>query len=164
MVPSIKACYVRSSPSEPSQLGAQQETYLKRFYPYHRMYVDIGSGHDPHRDQFNKLMDDVHAGKVIEIVVISMDRLGTHGIELIEQSLRKLGVALVIPETKHMREHIGFTYEELAVYLESGMDELEEAHRVKQRAFVNRYNELTICYRQEPANHVIATDGGANMF
>jgi len=149
----IKACYIRISPTEPPELGVQQEAYFALFYPQHRIYKDIGFGHEPHRAQFKKLMDDVYAGKVIEIVVMSMDRLGTFGIEYIEQTLLKMGVASVIPS--NIREYFKFTDQTMAKYLEANLDELFDTHRTMQHQFIQKYNQLSLLRQQEPAIPVV---------
>jgi DNA invertase Pin-like site-specific DNA recombinase len=99
-VPPITAVYVRASSR--SQDTASQEPELKRWVAAQkdttvRWYRDRFTGTTMNRPGFNKLLADIHLGKVNRVVVWRLDRLGgtARGLtELFEDLLRR-EVALV---------------------------------------------------------------------
>jgi DNA invertase Pin-like site-specific DNA recombinase len=99
-VPPFTAIYVRASSR--SQDTASQEPDLKRWVTAQkditvRWYRDKFTGTSMDRPGFNKLLADIHLGKVNRVVVWRLDRLGRTArglMELFEDLLRR-GVALV---------------------------------------------------------------------
>ena len=99
-VPAITAIYVRASSR--SQDTASQEPDLKRWVAAQRditvrWYRDKFTGTTMNRPGFNKLLADIHLGKVNRVVVWRLDRLGrtARGLTDLFEDLLKHGVALV---------------------------------------------------------------------
>ena len=94
-----KIIYARVSSSKQSNNLDNQIKFLKERYPTHELVTDIGSGINFKRKGFTKILDDLFAHNVEEVVVTSKDRLYRFGNELIEYIFKKFGGRLRVINT-----------------------------------------------------------------
>ena len=107
-----KIIYARVSSSKQSDNLDNQIKYLKERYPTHELIQDIGSGINFERRGFRKILDELFANNIQEVVVTSKDRLCRFGNELFEYMFHKFGARL---EILNSNEHVSKTpNEELA--------------------------------------------------
>lgn len=88
--------YARESSSHQMEALERQVQLLQSKFPKAKLYRDIGSGLDFHREGLCALLDHVMSGSVTKVVVTCTDRLARFGVDLIEWIFKKHNVELVV--------------------------------------------------------------------
>jgi putative resolvase len=90
------ALYCRvSSWKQKDDLRRQIDT-LQEQYPDYKVFSDICSGLNYKRKELSRLLEQVQAGTIKEVVVAHKDRLARFGTELIEWIIKQAGASLVV--------------------------------------------------------------------
>ena len=89
-------CYCRvSSAKQRDDLNRQVE-FMQSRYPVAEVITDIGSGLNFERRGLLSLLDRLHDGEKLTVVVAYRDRLARFGVELIEHLIEQNGGELVV--------------------------------------------------------------------
>ncbi len=94
----ISIIYARVSTAKQTDDLRKQIALLEHNYPEHVLYSDVGSGLNYKRKALRKMVEQVLAGKVREIVVTYRDRLCRFSFELFEWLFARFGTRIVVLE------------------------------------------------------------------
>ena len=94
--PTITVCYCRVSSKKQSADLERQIAFMRARYPDAEIVSDVGSGLDFKRRGLLAILERVHAGGKLRVVVAYRDRLARFGTELIETLLKRNGGELVV--------------------------------------------------------------------
>ena len=89
-------CYCRVSGTKQRDDLERQVEYMQSQYPEAEVITDIGSGLNFKRQGLLSLLDRLHGGEKLTIVVAYRDRLARFGSELIERLIEQNGGELVV--------------------------------------------------------------------
>ncbi len=108
-------CYCRvSSPKQRAALE-RQVAYLRSIYPDAEIVRDIGSGLNFKRKGLQTLLDRLHRGDKLQVVVADRDRLARFGIEIIQYFVEQNGGELVVLDNKSNSPESELTQDLLAI-------------------------------------------------
>ena len=94
--PIITVCYCRVSSKKQSADLKRQVAFMRARYPDAEIISDVGSGLNFKRRGLLSILERVHAGDKLTVVVAYRDRLARFGTELIETLLERNGGELVV--------------------------------------------------------------------
>ncbi len=89
-------CYCRVSSSQQQDALERQVAYLRSIYPDAEIVREIGSGLNFKRKGLKTLLDRLHRGDKLQVVVAHRDRLARFGIEIIQHLVEQNGGELVV--------------------------------------------------------------------
>jgi len=94
--PTVTVCYCRVSSKKQSADLERQVAFMRARYPEAEIVSDVGSGLNFKRRGLLSILERVHAGDKLTVVVAYRDRLARFGTELIETMLERSGGKLVV--------------------------------------------------------------------
>ena len=94
--PTVTVCYCRVSSKKQSADLDRQVAFMRERYPEAEIVSDVGSGLNFRRRGLLSILERVHAGEKLTVVVAYRDRLARFGTELIETLLERNGGELVV--------------------------------------------------------------------
>ena len=113
--PSQTVCYCRVySNKQSADLGRQIALMLER-YPDAEIVCDVGSGLDFRRRGLLAVLERLHQGDKLRVVVTYRDRLARFGTELIETLLERNGGELVVLNQRDLSSKEEITADLLAI-------------------------------------------------
>ena len=89
-------CYCRVSSAKQRDDLARRVSFMQSRYPEAEVITDIGSGLNFKRRGLLSLLDRLHRGEKLTIVVAYRDRLARFGVELIKRLIEQNGGELVV--------------------------------------------------------------------
>lgn len=89
-------CYCRVSSAKQRDDLARQVVYMRENFPKAEIIQDIGSGLNFKRKGLKTLLDRLHRGDKLSVVVAHKDRLSRFGSELIKYFIEKNGGELLV--------------------------------------------------------------------
>ena len=93
-------CYCRVSSTKQRDDLERQVAYMRSIYPDAEIVRDIGSGLNFKRKGLKTLLDRLHQGDKLQVVVAHRDRLARFGIEIIQYLVEQNGGELVVLDNK----------------------------------------------------------------
>ena len=94
--PTITVCYCRVSSKKQSADLKRQVAFMRERYPDAEIVSDVGSGLNFRRRGLLSILERVHQGDKLRVVVAYRDRLARFGTELIEALLGRNGGELLV--------------------------------------------------------------------
>ncbi len=94
--PTVTVCYCRVSSKKQSADLERQVAFMRERYPDAEVVTDVASGLNFKRRGLLALLERVHSGDKLRVVVAYRDRLARFGTELIETLLERNGGELVV--------------------------------------------------------------------
>ena len=95
-IPAETVCYCRVSSTKQRDDLQRQVDFMRERYPDARIVTDVGGGLDFRRKGLVSLLERLHRGDKLRIVVAHRDRLARFGFELIEWMAEQNGGEIVV--------------------------------------------------------------------
>lgn len=103
--PAETVCYCRVSSSKQRDDLARQVAFMRERYPDARVVTDVGGGLNFQRKGLVSILERLHRGDKLRLVVAHQDRLARFGFELIQWMVEQNGGELVVLDrTEHSPE------------------------------------------------------------
>ena len=113
--PTITVCYCRVSSKKQSADLDRQIAFLRARYPDAEIVSDVGSGLNFKRRGLLAILERVHQGDKLRVVVAYRDRLARFGTELIETLLERNGGELVVLNQRDLSPEEELTTDLIAI-------------------------------------------------
>ena len=113
--PTITVCYCRVSSKKQSKDLERQVAFMRERYPDAEIVSDVGSGLNFRRRGLLTILERVHAGDKLTVVVAYRDRLARFGTELIETLLERNGGELVVLNQRDLSPEEELTTDLIAI-------------------------------------------------
>ena len=113
--PTVTICYCRVSSKKQSEDLDRQIAFMRERYPDAEVISDVGSGLNFRRKGLLAILERVHQGAKLRIVVAYRDRLARFGTELIETLLERNGGELVVLNQRDLSPEEELTTDLLAI-------------------------------------------------
>ena len=113
--PTITLCYCRVSSRKQSADLERQVAFMRERYPDAEVVTDVASGLNFKRKGLLSILERIHAGDKLRVVVAYRDRLARFGTELIETLLERNGGELVVLNQRDLSPEEELTTDLLAI-------------------------------------------------
>ena len=113
--PTITLCYCRVSSRKQSADLERQVAFMRERYPDAEVVTDLASGLNFKRKGLLSILERIHAGDKLRVVVAYRDRLARFGTELIETLLERNGGELVVLNQRDLSPEEELTTDLLAI-------------------------------------------------
>jgi len=113
--PTITVCYCRVSSKKQSADLERQVAFMRARYPDAEIVSDVGSGLNFKRRGLLSILERVHQGDKLCVVVAYRDRLARFGTELIETLLERNGGELVVLNQRDLSPEEELTTDLIAI-------------------------------------------------
>ena len=113
--PTITLCYCRVSSKKQSADLERQVAFMRERYPDAEIVTDVASGLNFKRRGLLAILERVHSGDKLRVVVAYRDRLARFGTELIETLLERNGGELVVLNQRDLSPEEELTTDLLAI-------------------------------------------------
>ena len=113
--PAQTVCYCRVSSKKQSADLNRQVAFMRERYPDAEIVSDVGSGLNFNRKGLLAILERLHQGDKLRIVVAYRDRLARFGTELIETLLERNGGELVVLNQRDLSPEEELTTDLLAI-------------------------------------------------
>ena len=113
--PAQTVCYCRASSKKQSADLDRQVAFMRERYPDAEIIRDVGSGLNFRRKGLLAILERLHQGDKLRVVVAYRDRLARFGTELIETLLERNGGELVVLNQRDLSPEEELTTDLLAV-------------------------------------------------
>ena len=113
--PAQTVCYCRVSGKKQSADLDRQITFMRERYPDAEIIRDVGSGLNFKRKGLLAILERLHQGDKLRVVVAYRDRLARFGTELIETLLERNGGELVVLNQRDLSPEEEITADLLAI-------------------------------------------------
>ena len=113
--PTVTVCYCRVSSKKQSADLGRQVSFMESRYPDAEIVSDVGSGLNFKRRGLLAILERLHRGDKLRVVVAYRDRLARFGTELIEVLLRQNGGQLVVLNQRDLSPEEELTPDLLAI-------------------------------------------------
>ena len=113
--PTVTVCYCRVSSKKQSADLDRQIAFLGERHPDAEIVSDVGSGLNFKRRGLLALLERIHAGDKLRVVVAYRDRLARFGTELIETLLERNGGELVVLNQRDLSPEEELTADLIAI-------------------------------------------------
>ena len=113
--PTITVCYCRVSSKKQSSDLDRQIAFMRERYPDAEIVSDVGSGLNFRRKGLLSILERVHQGDKLCVVVAYRDRLERFGTELIETLLERNGGELVVLNQRDLSPEEELTADLIAI-------------------------------------------------
>ena len=113
--PVTTICYCRVSSKKQSAGLARQVAFMRERYPDAEIVSDVGSGLNFKRRGLLAILERLHQGDKLRVVVAYRDRLARFGTELIEVLLERNGGELVVLHQRDLSPEEELTTDLLAI-------------------------------------------------
>ena len=113
--PTITVCYCRVSSKKQTKDLERQIAFMRGRYPDAEIVSDVGSGLNFKRRGLLSILERVHTGDKLRVVVAYRDRLARFGTELIETLLERNGGELVVLNQRDLSPEEEITTDLIAI-------------------------------------------------
>ena len=113
--PSTTICYCRVSSHKQTGDLQRQVAFMQQHYPDAEVITDVASGLNYRRKGLTSLLERLHRGDKLTLVVAYRDRLARFGTELIEQMLQQNGGELLVLNQRDLSPPEELTQDLLAI-------------------------------------------------
>lgn len=113
--PTITLCYCRVSSKKQSAELERQVAFMRERYPDAEVVTDVASGLNFKRKGLLSILERVHQGDKLRVVVAYRDHLARFGTELIETLLERNGGELVVLNQRDLSPEEELTTDLLAI-------------------------------------------------
>ena len=113
--PTVTICYCRVSSKKQSADLDRQVAFMRERHPDAEVISDVGSGLNFKRKGLLAILERVHQGAKLRIVVAYRDRLARFGTELIETLLERNGGELVVLNQRDLSPEEELTADLIAI-------------------------------------------------
>ncbi len=113
--PTVTLCYCRVSSKKQTAGLERQVAFMRERYPDAEVVTDVASGLNFKRKGLLSILERVHQGDKLRVVVAYRDRLARFGTELIETLLERNGGELVVLNQREFSPEEEITTDLLAI-------------------------------------------------
>ena len=113
--PQTTLCYCRVSSNKQTGDLQRQVAFMQEHYPGAEVITDVASGLNYRRKGLATILERLHSGDKLTLVVAYRDRLARFGTELIEQMLEQNGGQLVVLNQRDLSPPEELTQDLLAI-------------------------------------------------
>ncbi len=113
--PTVTLCYCRVSSRKQSADLERQVAFMRARYPDAEIVSDVGSGLNFKRRGLLAILERVHQGDKLRVVVAYRDRLARFGTELVETLLKRNGGELVVLNQRDLSPEEELTTDLIAI-------------------------------------------------
>ena len=113
--PTVTVCYCRVSSKKRSAALKRQVAFMRERYPDAEVVTDVASGLNFKRRGLLSILERLHQGDKLRVVVAYRDRLARFGTELIETLLERNGGELVVLNQRDLSPEEELTTDLLAI-------------------------------------------------
>ena len=113
--PTITLCYCRVSSKKQSADLERQVAFMRERYPDAEIVTDVASGLNFKRRGLLTILERLHRGDKLKVVVAYRDRLARFGTELIEILLERNGGELVVLNQRNLSPEAELTTDLIAI-------------------------------------------------